>query len=60
LEAGEDPNRYNPSGAHLDLNDTLFHSTPQDWAIHAGHTQVAGYLSAPGGTPPASHKVKPR
>ena len=46
--------------ARLDLQDTQFHSTPQDWAIHAGHTHVAGYLSAPGGTPPASHKVKPR
>ena len=82
LEAGEDPNRYNPEathahqaafaghfevvpllvhhGARLDLQDTLFHVTHQDGAIHAGYARVARYLSAPSSSPPASHKGKPR
>jgi len=71
LDAGEDPNRYNPVGGHshatplhqaalsgheelvrllvergarLDIKDVLWHSTPADWARHAGRTGIENYL----------------
>jgi len=71
LDTGEDPNRFNPPGAHghstplhqaafaghldvvkllaergarLDVRDTLWKGTPEDWARHAGKTEVAEYL----------------
>jgi ankyrin repeat protein len=71
LDAGEDPDRYNPDGHHahstplhqaalaghddvvrllvergarLDLEDTLWHGTPLDWAVRAGKTDTAAYL----------------
>jgi len=74
LDAGENPNRYNPVGGHsqstplhqaalaghldvvrllvergarVDLKDTLWHSTPAEWAQHAGKTEVEVYLRAP-------------
>jgi hypothetical protein len=37
LEAGEDPNRYNPPGCHA-------HSTPLHQAALAGHTEVVRML----------------
>ena len=73
LDAGEDPNRFNPPGnhahctplhqaavsghdavvrllvehgAHLDIRDTIWHSTPLGWAEHGGKTEVAAYLRA--------------
>jgi len=73
LDAGEDPNRYNPVGIHshstplhqaalaghddvvrllvergarLDLKDTMWQGTPEGWATHAGHTEIAEYLRA--------------
>ena len=73
LNAGEDPNRYNPMGTHshstplhqaasaghydvvrllvergarLDLKDTMWQGTPEDWATHAGKTEIAAYLRA--------------
>lgn len=73
LDAGEDPNRYNPMGTHshstplhqaavaghydvvrllvergarLDLKDTMWQGTPEDWATHAGKTEMAEYLRA--------------
>jgi ankyrin repeat protein len=71
LDAGEDPNRFNPDGFHghatplhhaalanhtavvrllvergarLDIRDTIYQGTPLDWALHAGHTDIADYL----------------
>jgi hypothetical protein len=71
LDAGEDPNRFNPPGAHghstplhqaafaghldvvkllaergakLDVRDSLWKGTPEDWARHAGKAEVADYL----------------
>ncbi len=41
LEAGEDPNRYNPDGFHA-------HSTPLHQAISAGHDEVVRLLVARG------------
>ncbi len=73
LDAGEDPNRYNPLGGHshstplhraavgghldmvrllvergarLDWRDTLWQTTPAEWARHEGRTQVEAYLRA--------------
>jgi len=72
LNAGEDPNRYNPPGLHahatplhqaalgghtaavrlllargarLDQRDTIYQSTPQGWAEHAGHPALAALLT---------------
>ena len=77
LDAGEDPNRYNPKGFHahatplhhaalaghdaavrllvergarLDLQDTIYKSTPLDWAQHGGHSEIADYLRRLGST----------
>jgi ankyrin repeat protein len=71
LDAGEDPNRYNPEGNHshstplhqavlaghdgvvrllvergakLDIQDTIYKSTPIGWAEHVGRTDIADYL----------------
>ncbi len=71
LDAGEDPNRYNPVGGHshstplhqaaaagrldvvrllvehgakLDWKDTMWHSTPAEWAHHEGKADVEAYL----------------
>jgi hypothetical protein len=71
LDAGEDPNRYNPDGFHshstplhqavcynhaevvralvergarLDIQDTIYQSTPLGWAVYGGRTEIAGYL----------------
>jgi ankyrin repeat protein len=71
LDAGEDPNRYNPKGFHghstplhqaalaghedvvrllahhgarLDIADTVYQGTPEGWALHAGHTEIAEFL----------------
>lgn len=76
LDAGEDPDRYNPEGTHshatplhhaalaghddvvrlllergarLDLEDTIWHGTPLDWARHAGRDATADYLSRAAG-----------
>jgi ankyrin repeat protein len=73
LDAGEDPNRYNPDGNHshstplhqaalaghdavvhllvergarLDIEDTLYQSTPVGWARYAGQTDIEKYLRA--------------
>ncbi|HEX7363251.1 MAG TPA: ankyrin repeat domain-containing protein [Bryobacteraceae bacterium] len=73
LDAGEDPNRYNPPGFHahstplhqaafaghevtvhllvergarLDLKDTLWHCTPEGWAMYGGKIEIAEYLRA--------------
>jgi hypothetical protein len=73
LDAGADPNRYNPPGTHahstplhqaalaghfetvrllvdrgarLDSEDTIWHGTPEGWAMHASKTEVAEYLRA--------------
>jgi ankyrin repeat protein len=75
LDAGEDPNRYNPDGYHshstplhqavwsnhedvvrllvergarLNIQDTVYHGTPLDWAIYGGRTAIAEYLRAQG------------
>jgi ankyrin repeat protein len=42
LDAGEDPNRYNPVGGHS-------HATPLHQAAAAGHTAVVHLLVARGG-----------
>lgn len=71
LDAGEDPNRYNPKGNHghstplhqavcagqdavvrllvergarLDIQDTIWKSTPLGWAEHEGQKAIAEYL----------------
>lgn len=71
LDAGEDPNRYNPEhchshstplhqaafaghlntvqllvehGAKLDIRDTIWNGTAEDWAEYAGQTAVARFL----------------
>jgi ankyrin repeat protein len=71
LDAAENPDRYNPAGAHghstplhqaalaghvevvrlladrgarLDLKDTVWGGTPENWARHNGKTEVADYL----------------
>ncbi len=71
LDAGEDPNRFNPPGfqdhstplhqaalaghgevvrllvergARLDIEDTIFQGTPQGWAEHGGHSELAAHL----------------
>jgi ankyrin repeat protein len=71
LDAGEDPNRYNPDryhshstplhqavwsnhadvvrllvdrGARLDIQDTVYRSTPLGWATYGGRTAIAEYL----------------
>jgi ankyrin repeat protein len=31
-------------GARLDIEDTLFHGTPADWAEHGGHPETAKFL----------------
>jgi len=31
-------------GARLDLQDTIYHGTPLDWAIHAGKVEIETYL----------------
>jgi len=41
LEAGEDPNRFNPIGCHS-------HSTPLHQAAHAGHIEVVRLLVSHG------------
>lgn len=73
LDAGEDPNRYNPQGLHShstplhqaalaghldvvrllversakrDLRDTLFQSTPLDWALYHHQHGTAAYLKS--------------
>ncbi len=73
LAAGEDPNRFNPVGAHAHstplhqaavkgnlamvqflvqhgadptVQDILFKGTPAGWAEHAGHMEVANFLSS--------------
>ncbi|MGP0076113.1 MAG: ankyrin repeat domain-containing protein [Bryobacteraceae bacterium] len=73
LDAGEDPNRYNPVGFHshstplhqaalaghddvvrllverdarLDTKDTLWQSTPADWAKYQGRAATEEYLRA--------------
>jgi ankyrin repeat protein len=75
LDAGEDPNRLNPKGAHghstplhqavlagrsdvvrllvergarLDIQDTIYESTPLGWALYGGQTEIAEYLRAKG------------
>ena len=75
LDAGEDPNRYNPEGNHahstplhqaalvghaavvrllvergarLDIQDTIYRSTPLGWAMHANQTGIEEYLRAQG------------
>jgi len=77
LQAGEDPNRYNPPGfhphatplhhaalnGHLEVvqlllesgadpnpKDTIYGSTPCDWATHGGRAAVADYLRDRGAT----------
>jgi ankyrin repeat protein len=72
LDAGEDPNRFNPEGNHahstplhqaalaghdavvrllvergarLDIKDTIYQSDPAGWATHAGHREIADYLT---------------
>jgi ankyrin repeat protein len=39
-------------GARLDIRDTIWHSTPLGWALHAGkaRTQMAAYLRSRGAT----------
>jgi len=32
-------------GARLDLKDVLWQGTPAGWAQHAGHAELAEYLS---------------
>lgn len=32
------------AGASLESKDTAFHSTPEGWARHAGHQEIADYL----------------
>jgi hypothetical protein len=44
LDAGQDPNRYNPSGAHV-------HSTPLHQAAWGGHIEVVGLLVERGANP---------
>jgi hypothetical protein len=71
LDAGEDPNRFNPVGGHshttplhqaagfghfdlvrllvehgarLDQKDILWGGTPEGWARHGGHNEIADYL----------------
>ena len=73
LDAGENPNRYNPPGFHahstplhqaalaahqetvrllvergarLDLKDTIWQGTPEEWATYAAKAQLADYLHA--------------
>ena len=75
LDAGEDPNRYNPKGNHahstplhqavwsrqeavvqllvergarLDIQDTIWKSTPLGWAEYGGRTEIATYLRGQG------------
>ena len=75
IDAGEDPNRYNPDGYHshstplhqataanhidvvqwlvsrgarLDIEDTVYHGTPLDWAEYGGHKEIASHLRAQG------------
>ncbi len=73
LDAGEDPNRFNPEGFHshstplhqavwsdhleavkllvehgtrLDIRDTLYDSTPLDWAKHGKREGIGRYLQS--------------
>lgn len=73
LDAGADPNAFNPKGMHdhatplhgacgsgyvrlaalllsrgarLDLRDTLWDSTPRDWAEHGAQWEMIGFLDA--------------
>jgi len=75
LDAGVDPDRYNPDGLHahatplhlsalaghddvvqllvergarLDIEDTIYHSTPLGWAEYAGKEGTATYLRSRG------------
>ena len=83
LDAGENPNRYNPIGGHshcyplhqaaffahestislllergarTDVTDIIHKGTPLDWAIHAGHDQIAELLRS-NGSKTADHLV---
>jgi ankyrin repeat protein len=78
LDAGEDPNRFNPDGFHshstplhqavwsdhpevvrllvergarLDIQDTVYQSTPLGWATYGGRTGIADYLRQHGAPP---------
>lgn len=73
LDAGEDPNRFNPRGLHrhstplhqavasgnfaivrllvsrgarLDIEDSIYRSTPLGWANHLGQNEIAEFLRA--------------
>jgi hypothetical protein len=73
LDAGEDPNRFNPVGMHshstplhqaafhghettvrlllqygaaLEVRDIIYHTTPLEWARHAGQEAIAELLQA--------------
>jgi ankyrin repeat protein len=35
-------------GARLDIEDTVYHGTPLDWANHGKRTEIAEYLRARG------------
>jgi ankyrin repeat protein len=32
-------------GARLDIKDTIYQSDPAGWAVHAGHSEIAAYLT---------------
>jgi hypothetical protein len=32
-------------GARLDIKDTIYQSDPAGWATHAGHREIADYLT---------------
>jgi ankyrin repeat protein len=78
LDAGEDPNRFNPAGMHahatplhhaalgghaetvqvllkrgarLDMRDTTWQGTPDGWAAHGGHADLAEWLAMKANTP---------
>lgn len=43
-------------GARLEVKDLLWHSTPADWATHAGKTEIETYLRAQPRQPTAKRK----